>query len=473
MRRTEFNHSTMTEMNHLGYSLRAKPDKLGGTMRQLFSSMRSSDNPLTAMLSGTGREEITSTNWEWELKGARSRPMVILQDLDPTNLRKGEFKSSFEIFGDVDWWVPGDILHCGAQDKRNQVRVQTKPRRHGNGYVYRVRLMTDDPTFALDNKYLKPMAKWNKLYSQYEEGSEQSGSTQYTGSVHLASRLSRFRKHYRVTGDVANEVLQVAIQGPKGKMHKSWIKYAEVEYWNQWYRELERGYWYGRSTDTVLGSTGRPVLSGPGVQELLERSNRHYYTQFNMKMVEDFLMGISYNRVSMKQGARKYKAFTGEYGALVFDRAAKEYLNKSGFIISMEQSIIQKDNSPWHTNGLSIGWQFTRYKLANGIELELVHNPLYDDTELNWEIDPITGYPKESMRFTFLDFSGEGKESNIRLMKKKNGMSLGYVAGLQSPLGPTNNALMSNAKDGYEVHVKDQCGVHIYDTSACGELIVR
>ena len=59
--------------------------------------------------------------------------------------------------------------------------------------------------------------------------------------------------------------------------------------------------------------------------------------------------------------------------------------------------------------------------MANGAELELIHNPLYDDREINFEIDPITGYPTESMRFTFLDFSDEGNAvpGNIKYMKRK------------------------------------------------------
>jgi hypothetical protein len=54
----------------------------------------------------------------------------------------------------------------------------------------------------------------------------------------------------------------------KVNLHDSWIKYAEVEYWEQWYREVrKRLLVFSRSTDTVLGANGRPIYSGPGVQE--------------------------------------------------------------------------------------------------------------------------------------------------------------------------------------------------------------
>jgi len=98
---------------------------------------------------------------------------------------------------------------------------------------------------------------------------------------------------------------------------------------------------------------------------------------------------------------------------------------------------------------------------------------LYDDRDINFEIDSVTGFPVDSMRITFLDFSGEGTGSNLSLVNKNNGMALGYVAGLQTPYGPvTGNKLMSHSGDYYEMTVKKQCGVHIEDVSRCGELIL-
>ena len=79
----------------------------------------------------------------------------------------------------------------------------------------------------------------------------------------------------------------------------------------------------------------------------------------------------------------------------------------------------------------------------------------------------------DSQRITFLDFGGEGTDSNIQLVNKANSFKLGYVAGLQNPYGPVNNQLMSHSGDYYEMHVQKECGVHIQDVSRCGELIYK
>lgn len=464
-------HANMTELNHLGAALLAKPTVFESKLTQLFSATRYSDNPLTFLLSGKSEKTISTSAWEWEMRGATTRPLVVVENVEPTtNTTLGRFKMNFKLKLDENWFKPGDILNPGSSNKKYSIRVQTLPYRQGNGWVYEVRGMWDDPQMFLPLRYVQRGTQWAKLFAQYEEAAEQSGSTQYSLPVTMQNRMSRYRKTYQVTGDAANEVLAVKIPDSKGQMHDSWIKYAEVEYWEQWYRELERGFWYSRSTDTVLGANGRPIYSGPGIQEQLEDSHQHYYTTLTARLIEDYLMDIFYSRVKPGK-ARQIKAFTGEYGMIQFHRAVMEWQQKKGFIQVVDQVMIKEVNSTYTEQGLQAGFQYVKYIMANGSTLELIHNPLYDDREINFEIDPVTGYPMESQRFTFLDFSQQ-KEGNIVLMNKANSFKLGYVAGLQSPYGPTNNKMMSHSGDYYDMHVQKQCGVHIEDVSRCGELIL-
>lgn len=461
-------HANMTEMNNLGAALIAKPDVFEGKMTQLFTSTRYSDNPLTTMLSPSARTS-NSTNWEWDLKGANTRPLVIVEDLVAGVTYPGKFKTVFNMKLDENWYLAGDIITPGAANKKYQVRIQEVVGTRGGGTIYAVRGMNDDPQFFIPKKYLVVGTPWAKLFSQYEEGAEQSGSTQYAMPISLRNHMSRFRKMYKVTGDAANDVLAVKIADSKGTMHDSWIKYAEVEYWEQWYRELERGFWYSRSTDSVIGATGRPIYSGPGVQEQLEDSHVYNYSHLTATLVEEYLMDIFYGRVKPGKG-REIKAFTGEYGMLIFHRAVQDWMNKTGFIKVVDQFLIDKTSSTYNENAYVAGYQFVKYRMANGASLELVHNPLYDDREINFEIDEVTGYPIESMRYTFLDFSQGKGGPNVEIVNKDKGFKLGYVHGLQSPYGPVNNGAMAHSGDYYEMHVQKQAGVHIEDVTKCGEL---
>lgn len=466
-------HANMTEKNHLGAALIIKPTVFESKMTQIFTAQNYADNPLSSVLFAGGKEEtIDGSTWEWSLKGATTKPLVVLENInDPTITQPGRFKTTFLLKLDENWWKPGDIIHPGTSSKKYQLRVQELPYRHGNGFAYVVRCMSDDPARYLPLQYLTPGQQWAKLFSQYEEAGTQSGSTQYSLPLTLQNKLSRYRKEYEVTGDAALEVLAVAIPDGKGNYVNSWIKYAEVEYWMQWYRELERARWYSRSTDTVLGDNGRPINSGPGIQEMLEDSHIHKYSHLSARLIEEYLMDIFYGRV--KPGVkRQIKGFTGEYGMIQFHRAVNSFQQKSGFIQIVDNTFVQKTQSPYNTNALAAGYQFTKYRMANGAELELIHNPLYDDREINFEIDPLTGFPVESQRFTFMDFAGEGKDANVRNINKKNGYKLGYVSGLTTPYGPSKNTMMSHGGDYYTMICAKECGIHIEDVTRCGELIL-
>lgn len=466
-------HANMTEKNHLGAALIIKPTVFESKMTQLFTAQNYSDNPLSSILFAGGKEEtIDGSEWEWSLKGATTKPLVTLENINDSAITQpGKYKNTFLLKLDENWWKPGDIISPGTSNKKYQLRVQEVPYRHGNGFAYVVRLMSDDPQAFLPLNFVQPNQQWGKLFSQYEEAGSQSGSTQYSLPITLKNRLSRFRKEYEVTGDAALEVLAVAIPDGKGNYVNSWIKYAEVEYWMQWYKELERARWYSRSTDSVLGDNGRPIYSGPGIHEQLEDSHIHKFSILSARLIEEYLMDIFYSRV--KPGSqRRIKAFTGEYGMIQFHRAIQAWQQKSGFIQIVDTNFVKSTKSDYNSNSLQAGYQFTKYIMANGSELEVVHNPLYDDREINFEIDPLSGFPVESQRMTFMDFSGEGKDSNVKSINKKNGYKLGYVSGLTNPYGPNKNTMMSHSGDYYTMICAKECGTHIEDVTRCGELIL-
>jgi hypothetical protein len=463
-------HSNFTDKNALGRNLMIEPAMFEGIMTQIFTAKNYSDNPLTLMMNKFGsKREIDQTEWTWKLEGANTRPLRVMENMESGNNTPGKYKTNFKVKLDEPWWLQGDVIHPGNPEY--QCRVQEVLGNQGNGYVYVLRLMSDNDNAYVLPEYLNPGAKWGKLYSQYSEASSLDGSTQYPSSIMLKSRMSRYRKMYKVTGDAANEVLAVKIMY-EGKAYLSWIHYAEAKYWSDFYRELERGAWYSRSTDTVLDdSTGRPVRSGPGVQELLKNSHVFKYSVLSVDLIQQYLMDIFYGRI--KPGSqRNVKAFTGEAGMLLFHEAVQQWSEKSGFI-KMVDSFTRDTKSEYSNRAKEAGYMYVKYNLSNGGSLELIHNPLYDDRTINFDLDPVTGFPKESMRFTFLDFENGGDGStNIEWIDKKNGFKVGYMAGLHNPFGPTNKTIMSHSGDWYSMHCQKQFGIHIQDVTKCGELIL-
>ena len=93
-------NANMTEQSHLGAALIAKPHRILGEMDKLFSAQNYySDNPISSLLMGNSKTEETigNTEWEWELKGANTRPLVVVENVeDAGNLTPGKFKKTFK-----------------------------------------------------------------------------------------------------------------------------------------------------------------------------------------------------------------------------------------------------------------------------------------------------------------------------------------------------------------------------------------
>lgn len=467
-------NANMTEQNHLGAALIAKPHKMIGVMDKLFSAQNIySDNPLLSVLKGNSmtEEEIGGTEWEWDLKGADARPLIVLENvLAASETTPGKYKTTFKLKLDENWFLPGDILSPGASEMKYQVRIMDEVKKHGDGWIYMVRLMTDNEDEFLPVKYLKPGTQWAKLYSQYEEAATEAGSTTFSFPISLKNKMGKIRKKYSVTDYAAGEVLAVGIPDHNNKVHSSWINYAEVEYHRQWNKENERACWYSRSTDTVIGKNGRPVRSGPGIFEQLEDSHIARPNYLTAKILEEYLMDIYYSRTS-PSNRKKIRVYTGEYGMLLFHKAMTNLVNNSGYTKNVE-NYINKVNSPYHNNAYRTGYQMVQWDLPNGISVEVVHMPLYDDRTINFEIDKITGYPANSLRMTFMDFSGEDGKSNIKYMKKRNGFAFGYVQGLVGPYGPLKGGLAAHSGSYYDMIYEKSFGVHIHDVTKCGEIIL-
>ena len=182
--------------------------------------------------------------------------------------------------------------------------------------------------------------------------------------------------------------------------------------------------------------------------------------------MEDFLFNLSYNVLG--RGERKFVALTGEMGMKEFDRILREKASAYNLIDTKFVTGTGQE--------LTLGGQFTTYKMLTGIELTLKHFPLYDNTIYNRKLHPTSGKPLESYRMTFLDFGMRDGESNIKkVIRKDRELVQWYTGGSVAPgsgHAKSINTLRSNAKDGYSVHFLSEQGVMVSDPTTSGELVM-
>lgn len=474
-----------TMENHLAYNAYIKPTKLGEDAMQFVCTTKSLSRnltPLTDMTKGKGKVKMIDTSeWEWKLYGIGYRPAIVLEDYEVDNLFLGKGQSKFKIKLDCDYFRVGDIL-IPRGPKQFQVRVQEEPYADGDGTVYTVSLITDDHNFFLPKQFTRPGEQWKKIGTSYSEARIGAGSTSSGDMPHFVMRswLTKMAKSYRITGDAAAAKLVVKpyleVEGGKYQQASSdmWFTVQEAIAEREWKQEKEMMAMYSRSTRSLIDEqTGLPVKQGPGLQELLEEGNIQYYNKFSINLVKDFLRDIFFDRIEFKN--RNIYMLTGQIGLELFDEAVKDIVNGS-FSDQATYYIDDNGNKMDRSQGGSLGYG-NYYKVYNMMwgKLIPIHFPAYDNRDFHTEINPATGYPVESQRFTFVDLGfGDGLGGdNLYWIEKNKGEKFGYTCGTYGPYGPTNglNMPMSHSNDWFEVIRESSQGVQLTDPHKTGELI--
>lgn len=499
-------HANFTTLNHL-YSrglIHNDTTALGaiGFLASTYS-LGQGKSPLLTLAKNADQIEVNGTHYEWEFMINGYRPALVLEDVESSNAYKGIGQGKFKIKLDVTWYVEGDVV-CPTDAKRYNLRIMETPQTDGDGGIYTVKLVTDDPTLYVPAEFFAPGTKFTKLASTYSEASVRGGSTQFEdfSRIKFRSWTTLFRKQYSITahaaktkitsnlalgdkvlltslaeGDTSQIAAEKVAKALKSGKTEGWYwgNLADIKFIAEFDKEKELALMYQRSSETMVDpSTGFPILQGPGLQELFEDGNQHYYNVFSIQLVKDFLMDIFFNRVAYDQ--RNIVMWTGEVGLNLFDEAIAKITQ--GMFKDMTDFFVKQDGGSFGTaalSGLSYAeTPFTMYKFKLGGSLKVMHLPAYDDKTFNTKLDE-NGFPLESRRFTFMNIGlGDGLNKNICYVRDNDpsmGSRYGYTAGMYNPFGPSAGGMMSHSGDYYTIHRLDQCGIMIKDVTKTGELI--
>nr|DAV06097.1 MAG TPA: major capsid protein [Bacteriophage sp.] len=122
---------------------------------------------------------------------------------------------------------------------------------------------------------------------------------------------------------------------------------------------------------------------------------------------------------------------------------------------------------------LTLGGQFTTYKMTNGIELTVKRCALFDNMEMFRKLHPLTGKPLMSYTFLFVDLGQRDGQANIvKVCRKGREFVQWCTAGSVTPQGYANNIniVRSNSRDGYQVHFLGEEGIMLRNPLSCGIL---
>jgi hypothetical protein len=471
--------SDLVDENMISNALLTKPHEVAGILSLVFGTKDDGVSTTIDMITGGLGKTMTIENREYEwsvnidqdhavnIRYAKYNGKIITAS-DASTITPGIGNSPIYIGLEEKYFGPGAIL--SFDNYRFQVRVSGTPYQDGSAWVYECYVADAGAGAYIPVEYLLPGRQVSRIGSAYEEYSDEADILNYQTPFKMRNNLMTMRLSYDITGDAYSTVLAIALTDPEtGKKSYLWSDY---QYWlalREWKKREEYQLLFAKSnrnsdgTYANKGTNGRPVSISAGLFEQISPANTRYYTTLTAELLEDYLFDLCYNMLGTNE--RKFIALTGEMGFREFDRILKDKV--------ANMQLIDTKFITGSGQELTLGGQFTTYKMTNGIELTLKKCALFDNMEMFRQLHPLSGKPLMSYTFLFLDLGMRDGMANIVKVCRKGREFVQWCTGgsvIPSGYGTSVNTLRSNSRDGYQVHFLGEEGIMVRNPLACGVL---
>ena len=476
----------LTKENHLGAIFGLAPQKATNLMVQLLAAHYG--KTLDTFLSQFPTKEFEDdSEYYWEVIGSSRRniPLVEARDENMTVVTKasgmvGAGTAPFYLVFPEDWFADGEYI-VGNLNELYQFRILGDPRMEGTNAVYKVELAGGNTAGCPAERLLAGERFSVEAAFVEKELSRKVGDIRYSSPVSMRNEWSTIRIQHKVPGSMLNKKIACGIpiidkMGKKTVVTR-WMHHVDWEVEQQFSEYKNNALAFGRSNRnkngeyTNIGKYGSVIKTGAGLFEQMEVANTMYYNTFSLKLIEDALYELSAAKLGM--GERYFVIKTGERGAIQFHKAVLQTVSGwTQFTLNGDNlGIVEKTNSPLHSNALSAGFQFVEFKAPNGVRVKIDIDPYYDDPVRN-KIQHPNGGPAFSYRYDIMDIGTMDQPNIFKCAIKGQPELRGYEWGLRNPFtGQINNMNMSYDEDSAVIHKMAQFGVCVLDPTRTMSLI--
>jgi hypothetical protein len=470
--------------NNLAYLGQSKPQQVSNIISQLYTNYHGMD--LDTYLDQFPTKFLKDDNeFQWKLQGASEKNVPLIEArISATTAASATDKlgvgvSRFWLVFPEQYFYDTELI-VGEKNEVYPIHIKSDPISEGLNWVYECELLTGDATLFIPFEEVQNGKRFSKEWSPVSRtNSNKGGGMNYVSPMTMQNSFTYMRLEDTRPGNMTDKPLSFDFMGTDGKTHTTWMQYADFEFEARFRQMKNRYYMFAtpNKTDqnTYLNKSeaGFTIEQGAGIRAQMNPSNVEYFNKLDIDWLTDILLGLSINKLPMDK--RKFVLRTGEYGMVAFSRALE---NKAyGYVRIVNgapvTSVTDMNRITISGNSMTLKGQFLEYVGPNGIEISIIHEPLYDDTVRNKVKHPLGG-PAESYRYDILDVGTTNGDANICKVAQQ-GMNdiTGYIPGLRDPfqLGGKAPKIMAIPTDAYQLHKMAICGVMIKNPTSCLQLI--
>ncbi len=364
----------------------------------------------------------------------------------------GKGFSVFELGLDVEWFGPNDIIILEGL-REIPMLIRSEPYPDGEAWVYEVVLLTDEARDYLRPEDIVLGGRVIQIGSLIGEATVNRGNVHFGDGetfVEFEVPMTRMGWEMKIT-DLAqlqskNYRLQCQDCNAGGKTEGGldedvlWNS-LEMKFMAATNRQIDLWLTYGRSAGRFAGRfldgmTEKPLQTGPGLFEFMESSFVYDYpiNAFNLDIFSEFLPTLWDDKVPIED--RVTDIYTGKGGLILWQKACKA-ADIAG-VIQTEDLNYGRGETPLFPGRKAVTLNAKQYRaiFLEPFGLIRVHHLPFLDAELvetrRYKNLPITSY-----QFIIFDYGyGDGRDSNVYILKNEDVEQYGYSVGTWGPMGP-------------------------------------
>ena len=478
---------TISKLNHI-YSnpvFRQEPQKVANLMVELFATKRGAS--LDSLLSGlTVKEFENDDRYYWDVVGSvrRNIPLLEARTLAGDTVKETDTVGAgtepfYLVFGE-HYFFDGEVIF-GNLNQVYPMRILGDAKLEGTHVIYKVELMGGNTT-GIPGERLQAGERFSVGFAPVErELSRSVGGVRFNSPVSMSNEWTTIRIKHKVSGALLNKKVAVGVpmESQDGTRHTTtnlWMHNEDYVLEKQWQDYKNIAMAWGTSNQNAngeylnFGKSGEAIRMGDGLYQQLEVANTTYYNDFSLKMLEDSLYDLCYNRPDAEN--RTIVIRTGMKGAEQFSKAVNNDVSGwTNLTVNADALGMVRKTSGWHPNSLAAGYQFTEYRTASGLNIKVEIDKFYDDP-VNNKIQHNLGGPASSYRYDILDL-GSSNDPNIFKCKLKGQDEIRSIQpGIRDPwTGKTNVEYASNDEDASTIHKMTTFGICVLDPTRTMSII--
>ena len=478
----------ITKKTHINSIFGTQTQKVNNMWVQLMAYEKG--KTLDTMINGLPVKEFESgDDYVWDVTGSVDRVIPLVECRDENGVvvdsshtaNVGAGTQPFYLVFDEHWFFDGETIE-GNLGNKYPLRILGDAREEGSRYVYKVETM-GGITDGVPAERLMPGEKFSYGAAFVERGlSRKVGGIRHAIPATLRNEWSMIRIHHKVSGDMMDDKLAIAVPvnkggGAKPTMVNAWMLNVDFEVEKTFNDYKNYAYAWGRDNAnkngerTNFGKSGDVIRTGDMLYAQIENGgNILYYNDSILKPVEEALYYMFAGKADFKDRAVTIRL--GERGAAKFQKEALSDGSgwKSAFEFSATDLGLMKKttnaSAPWG-GAISVAVpQVTEFIAPMGIKITLEVDQSKDNINTSGiKLTHPEGGLVSSYIADILDL-GSSVSPNIQKCKIKGHPDewRGYEAGFRNPFtGAWNNDHMSNDEDAAVIHKAADVGLVVWD----------